>query len=275
MNMTAPDATAFLADWRIDFDELRAFVRPIHDGVTLLLVGSIADGLANELSDIDLLLLGSGSLERRDAVVDVNCEYATTVMKGHEVHVECWHPDVIDRLVARMTAALDSFDDTGRFEPDQSLDDDRLCLLSRIRNGVVVAGADAAAGWRGRCQSHRLPLYLRQHWLHGFRTLRSKALAEGRYGHPGSAQQQFRGASVCLVGALLCTIGETNTYSKWRPRLLQRHRDTIGAETTDVMLRSLFAPRMTASEMATAFGLLDQIEHDVVSAARLSGLTSP
>src|SRR3982750_1647812 len=97
-------ATEFLSRWHLRPDDLLTHIRPLRPTETVLLVGSIADGLANELSDIDLLIIGDGKLSeefiQRDATSD---ESAVRLPGGQEINFEYWHTVNIEELRQRMT----------------------------------------------------------------------------------------------------------------------------------------------------------------------------
>src|SRR2546428_9576381 len=98
MNSSEHSSREFLARWQISFDDLVSFVRPMTAGETLLLVGSIPHGLANPLSDVDLVLLGDAGLDQPNVLSETDLEYGTSLVNGHEVHVECWLTRDVEQL---------------------------------------------------------------------------------------------------------------------------------------------------------------------------------
>ena len=68
-----------------------------------------------------------------------------------------------------------------------------------------------------------------------------------------------------LAASALASVGETNPHPKWRVRLLQLHRDAVGAEDADTLMRYLFQPlepdaeKVVREAIAYANGLVGRI----------------
>jgi predicted nucleotidyltransferase len=235
-------AAEFLARWNISFEDLVRHVRPLEPQETLLLIGSIPKGLANALSDIDLVLIGDSGLDRGVVLRENEFEYGTRMLRGHEVHVESWRSTDLERLALTIAGILSAVQtnaesNTCLVHPTRM----QLCLLDRMRNGVPLGNTERANFWRNRVQLDRLPEYLTLYWLDVFQALREDMLGQMRYGDPLSAQCHVRLAMTTLAGAVLASVGETDTYPKWRLRLLDRHRGIIGEEILAGFLRYMFS----------------------------------
>src|ERR1044071_2250309 len=104
--MTTPEeiATEFLSRWNIRLEDLVRYVRPLEPSETLLLVGSITDGLANPLSDLALVIIGDSDLNEGVLIKETGCaEPATNLPDGPEINVEYWRAADLERSEQRLT----------------------------------------------------------------------------------------------------------------------------------------------------------------------------
>lgn len=298
--MSRPEdhARETLAALNISVDQLVRFVRPLDADETLLLSGSIANGLGNPLSDVDLVLLGRSSpddahtpaeahlqagpslLDDREAFALVRPHqdaHRTTshhadvtekakllptdffylrqhvvhdqreLLRAGRVHVECWLPPALDALGSALSADLAAIAEPTPVAVRSPLSKQQLCVLDRIRSGAVLANPEAAERWRTRLGLDRLVDYLTWYWLDEFFGLRAKMRGAAADDNPVAAQWLLRLTFSALAGALLASVGETNTYPKWRTRLLARHRAAIGDARCARLLSYMFADAISDS----------------------------
>lgn len=242
MENTAQSAAEFLADWGLRPEDLLSYVDALRPSESALLVGSIVEGLANPLSDIDLLLMGDGGLGstfiQRELVSE---ETATRLPGGQEIHLEYWHTDALDQLRGRLSSTLEMINDTSQRRELSRLSESELRLLHRLRGGLVLANREVAEHWRAQLHLDSLPLYLVIHFIALHFVCREDAIAQVRYGGDAlTALTMLRLASEHLAAAMIASTGETNHSRKWRPRLLTRERAGLGEERVAELLRYLF-----------------------------------
>jgi hypothetical protein len=234
--------TEFLSRWNLRPEDLLTHMRPVRPSETVLLVGSIADGLANELSDIDLLLIGDGELAedfiQRDATSD---ESAVRLPSGQEINFEYWHTDNIKQLRQRMSA---NFELMVNPEPKGSftkLIDSELRLLHRLRTGIVLANPEIASYWREEMKLELLPVYMLLSGVAMHFTYREDAIAQIQYeGDTLSALAMLRLAAEYISFSMVASAGETVPARKWLPRLLRRNESVLGKNRVKEVLSYLF-----------------------------------
>ena len=235
-------ATEFLSRWDLRPEDLLTHVRPLRPSESVLLVGSIADGLANELSDIDVLLIGDGELAeefiQRDATSD---ESAVRLPSGQEINFEYWRTNNIEELHQRMTPNFELMNNpkpTGWFT---RLTDSGLRLLHRLRTGVVLANPEVANHWREQMQLDLLPIYVLMFGIAMHFTYREDAIAQMKYERDTlSALAMLRLAAEYISFSMVASAGETMPARKWLPRLLRRNQNVLGEHRVKEMLGYLF-----------------------------------
>ena len=255
----------FLTRWNVRFDDLVAFAAP-HPSETLLLTGSIPQGLGSPLSDIDLLLVTDSRVNRGLVLREPDFENMVGDVNGHEVHIECWRLADLERLSARLKDSLARMRPGGPLECADQPSRSQLKLLHRIRTGAPLANRENVALWWERLSLDDLPEYMTCHGLAEFAALREDAHAQAVHGDIESAVFMLRLAISSLAGALLASIGETNTYGKWRSPLLERHRQTLGDGLVTNMLRYLFADRsFNRTTLSSGLVFADRVASDVLT----------
>ncbi|HRC84796.1 MAG TPA: nucleotidyltransferase domain-containing protein [Thermoanaerobaculia bacterium] len=260
------EAADFLARWGLTFNDLALQVGPLADSETLLLVGSIAEGLANPLSDIDLMILGDGTL--RQGVLINEAEFEQSVRRldgGEELNVEYWRSDDVARIGDRLREVVTVIQDPARFVKLETFSEMELRFLHRMHTGIPLVNADNAERWRSQLGLGGLRDYLVLHWLTLHYTYREDTIAQVQYGDSLTALTTLRMAMDALAAAALATVGETHFHPKWRPRLLERQRDALGAEIVDPLVASLFpalasdAGRLAREALGFADGVIQML----------------
>jgi hypothetical protein len=256
MGLATQNASSFLKRWNLRVEDLTKYVRPLDATETLLLVGSVPEGLANPLSDVDLFIIGERDLDE-GVVVNESSRQEMSINSTDvpEINIEYWHAKDLEQLERRLTNVFLLLNDPSlvggpsKLKKIERFDDPELFILHRIRTGIVLANPEKAESWRQRLSLDKLPLYLVLHGLGTHNILREDAIAQVRYGDNLSALGMLRLAMDHLSSAVLASVGETNPYSKWRVRLLNWYKGDLGEETVTNLLHSLFPdPHSDASE---------------------------
>jgi predicted nucleotidyltransferase len=234
--------TEFLARWKLRPEDLLTHIRPLRPSETVLLVGSIADGLANELSDIDLLLIGDGELTddfiQRDATSE---ESAVRLPSGQEINFEYWHTDKVKQLRERMIPNFELMEDSEPKGSFTKLTDSEVRLLHRLRTGIVLANGEVASYWREQMKLDLLPVYMLLHGIAMHFTYREDAIAQIQYeGDTLSALAMLRLAAEYISFSMVASAGETLPARKWLPRLLRRNQSVLGESRVNELLSYLF-----------------------------------
>ncbi|WP_033442245.1 methyltransferase [Saccharothrix sp. NRRL B-16314] len=183
----------------------------LRPGDLVLAVGSVAEGLANDKSDLDLLLVAG------DDVGHAETELCWAVGRSM-VDLRILHPATVEALTGKLR-------DWARrpwslVELAPFSDDERL-LLHRLREGLVVHPLEPVAQpWRpDRSELARLKLQVARHQARTIQVDLVGYRAEGDYATFVLAAQDLLGHG---VDGLLAGHHLTNPNPKWRSRLLAR-----------------------------------------------------
>lgn len=234
-------ANEFLANWNIRTEDLPSYFRPLKSSESMLLVGSIPEGLADPVSDIDLLIIGDGVLDYGAVVSGPEFdESATRLPGGQEVNYEYWNIEEIERLRVRLDKSYQLIQDPTISQRAYKFNEREVGFLHRLRVGVVLANPENVETWHARLKLDSLQDYLIFQSLSFHFAYREDTIGHVQYGDPLSALCTFRMAMDALAGAMLASVGETNAFPKWRPRLLQRHQAALGEDEVKTVLRYIF-----------------------------------
>jgi predicted nucleotidyltransferase len=219
----------------------------------VLLVGSLVAGLATSSSDIDLLLVADRE-DVHEGFVIREPDFEQSVLRhpdGYLVNVEVWSPGQLEEMGCRFASAIACLRQPEAVHDLHVMRIEEITLLHRLETGIALANAGRAQAWRHQLGVDWLPTYLmlRGAW-NGYAHVLD---VEGELEH-GSPASCFWITRVCmdqLASALLASIGETNPSERWRVRMLERHRDTLGSRVVDALLEYLFlCPASSPIEMA-------------------------
>lgn len=234
-------ASELLAQWNIRLEDLKTYIRPLEPSETLLLVGSVADGLANPYSDIDLLMIGDGKLEQGFIQTETEFNEATERLPGgQEINPQYWQTSTLELLRERLNSTFDMIQSPIQSEKLNRLTDTEIRVLHRIRTCIVLANPEIASEWQSSLRVSELPDYRLLHEIGKHFVYREDAIAQVLYGEPLLALSMLRFSTESLVNAALASVGETNPDPKWQIRLLMRNKEIIGEERINEVLRFLF-----------------------------------
>lgn len=228
--------SAFVAHHNISLLQLAAAAQQ-NSSDPVLLVGSVAEGLATSVSDVDLLVVGarpaSGDLVFQEDEVE---QTVYRLSGGLEVNVEYRGAEELRTLAGQleMTFSVTADDSDLKVKTFSRSD---LQLMHRVRTGHVVVGE--AAHWKkrfARLSEYLLVYQLIQHFMS-----REDAIGQIMEGDRTSALLMTEFAMRHLGGALLASVGETNASRKWQPKLLRRHQQALGSENVETLLCFQFA----------------------------------
>lgn len=247
-----------LASWNLNFDDIIKCFRPLTPSETAFLVGSVPEGLSDPLSDIDLIVIADNDLGHEVVVQTPECEESVARLpSGQEVNFEYWNSEDLENFVQRLNASMDTLDDPSKLNKLFRFGDRELMLLHRIRAGLALANPEVAEHWRKRLRLELLPDYfIIMHLGHHY-GYREDAIAQVQYGDRLAALNVMRMSMDNLAAAMLCSVGATNPYTKWRTRLLEQHKEELGPAEVDTLMGFLFpdinADAATVVREAAAF----------------------
>jgi predicted nucleotidyltransferase len=256
MGVALQNASSFLKRWNMRVEDLTRYVRPLDPTETLVLVGSVPEGLANPLSDVDMFIIGDRKFDEGIVVNESDFqEMSINTADAPEINVEYWHSNDLEKLEKRMANLFSLLRDPSlvggpsKLKKVERFDFSELLIMHRIRTGIVLANPGIAESWRERLYLDQLPLYIILHGLGTHNIYREDTIAQVRYGDNLSALGMLHIMMDHLASAILASVGETNPYPKWRMRLLNWYKGDLGEETIENFVRYMFPnPKEPASE---------------------------
>ena len=242
MQSSTEYVTEFLSRWGLHPTDLLGHIRPMQPSESVLVVGSIADGLANELSDIDLLVIGDGELAdgfiQREATSE---ESVVRLPRGQEVNLEYWNTRNMEDLRERMRPNFELLKNPVPNGWFTKLNDSELRLLHRLRTGMVLTNPEIASYWREQLQLEVLPVYLLLQGVGMHFAYREDAIAQNKYEHDVySTLIMLRLAAENMAYAMVASVGESLPARKWLTRLLRRNQSVLGERQVNELLSYFF-----------------------------------
>lgn len=233
-------ARAFLASHGLS---LEALAREVPEGgpdQIVLLVGSIPCGLANALSDIDLLVIGSRNRSGSLVIAERGLQQIVyRLPNGLEVNTAFYDDRTLGEHRAALLATLGGGVERSWEEEAgvATLDPATLKLAHRLRTGIALRGDPGPL--RAELSLDRLADYLVLNGRMEHFVFREDAVAQMHGGHMRSAVHHMLLALGHLATMVLASIGETNPDPKWRMRLLERHAGRIATGPAEQLAEQL------------------------------------
>jgi len=241
--MESPESRTarYLARYDLRLDDVSQLIRPVGPAETLLLVGSVPEGLANEESDLDLILIGEGVLE--DGLVLTIEEFENSTVRlpsGLDLNCELLRPAALRATASRFAPTFDAIRQPESVSQILLATDHELRTLHRLRSGVALANPKVAEAWRQELRLDELPGYVVLFALAHHLEYREDAIAQAKLGDARTAVLMLRLSMDYLAFALLGSVDETNQHPKWRVRLLERQRAVLGDDVVERCIAALF-----------------------------------
>ena len=228
----------FLAQQGLTLDDVLREV-DVRPGEVLAVVGSVADGLANRLSDLDFLLIGSRRqaghmIFRQDGQESI----VFRINNDLEVNIDYIDIDDLDALASAVRSALRPDPEDGPVQ--NQLTDSQVTLLHRIRSGGAVYGD--LEPWRAKLKTKYLPDYMIVSNLILNYVHREDAIGELAAGDDENAVYVMAYAMGFLATLLLAHAGETNNKRWWKWKLLRRVGDVVQPGVVTRLQRYMLPP---------------------------------
>lgn len=236
-------ASTILGARGVILEEVVAMAPQIEAGEILTLCGSVAEGLANKQSDVDLMYVGRGTLRGKFsiAISGVSAVDVAHTGGGCEVNVERVDPERIAMLGDDFLPALDSITDQRSGKAlSFILDPLKLQILHRLRVAVPLHGHDAYKELYDRLRLEQLPMYLAAIALQDYMNAREDVDGEIEIGSSRSAVwMATRIAAPRLLAATLAAVDQTVIKEKWHMKILLQNEEAVGFDLTRAFIRFL------------------------------------
>lgn len=249
--VTAGNAVKFaqkhLSDIGLSIEQLAKLVPDLERGETLLLVGSIPEGLSTAASDVDLLRVGHPTGRGLVRPFSAGTESAWRLAGGATINIEAWNLDDVEALGRRVLEgfrAVDGeLDADGREPRVQHYTAEESLFLHRCSTGVVLAGDALASHLRRGYRIGEISLQFLMLSFLGYCSVIEKASRQAALGDDLSALWMAVRAMDYMAVTMLASVGESNPHERWRVRLLERCSEMLGRERVDELLDFLFPSR--------------------------------
>lgn len=258
-----PAVLEFLASWGMGLDELRLLLPPIRPSDTLLLVGSVNEGLANRNAVLDLLLIGIG-----DTGVDSGAPLApsATYLLGPDrpARVRLYSSGALQAIAATTLRFDEALYEPAALARLPRLGEEARVLLHELRGGYGLLNSSIAQAWQENLRVDRLHCYLAVLFLLRHRARLRSALAYAPDGDAETTQWMLRESLEELLAMLLASAGETNPRKRWHLKLLRSREKTIGVDISDRLVNLLCVSRSDTDEY---LNLVVALADDVIGVA--------
>lgn len=256
-----------LARRGLSVDDLPSYARPLDDDECLLLVGSIAEGLGNPHSDVDLLLIGKTKAFQDAGLTGVAYHLDAARPAPHiKVNTETYDPADLLRLQPTMSAAVAALEGDDPVDRPALISDARdVKLLHRLRSGIPLAHPEVVDLWRGRLHLDLLPELVAIGALVTHYSRREDGLSHVEEGDLDAASICLQESAAHVAGCLLATVGETNPAPRWRLKLLRRHEEGLGSPIVESLVAAMLDRMTRRDEVDALVVLFDRVVLETLS----------
>lgn len=265
-------AQRHLSKFGLRLEEIASFIRPLEDHECLALAGSVAEGLANEESDLDLLLVGNSPDIAGLTLREERIEISTIVTpSGLELSIETYDTSEVERLAATMRVLVHCLDDPQSISelPIIYEEADRK-FLHRIGTSIPLANGVLLDDHRKALRLERLPdvvalARVMDHFAH-----REDAVSHAVHGDWESASFALMRSAADIAGALVAGAGLTNHNARWFIELLRRAQPQLDGVNVESVIELMLTRVDEPGSFDRHVALLDELV--VALAVRLPNL---
>ena len=238
----------------MDRNSLAPFADAVSPGDSLLLVGSVSSGLADTLSDIDLLLIAESDDRSSGHLTTAATEEASYLLGSTHVQVQVRipSPETLHLLAASSDRAWAFLQDPRRTMRPPFMSDEHRALMHDISSGYPLANESIVHSWRQTLHLDDFAAFSAIYHLFGYFSRTADAHVQLLQGDAASSRWMLHGALEELAAAALCSVGETNPRRKWLQKLLSYHAGALGGDLANDLESSLLhRPTDTPSSMTS------------------------
>lgn len=228
-------AAVFFRRHGLRLDEISAKMPDMPEDSIVLLTGSVAEGLANDLSDVDLYVITPETFRPEVPMLIVNNEYDEFVFRlagGFEVNVIVWNAGFLRDCGAKARRLREAINDPSKISKIEAFSYWEEQFLHNLRVGVPLTASERAVQLKADMASDVLPHVQTLAKLTDHFSLREDVIGNVRHGEIGSAAWIYPQVMDTLAAACICSTGCSNTKFKWRYKCLDVCRDGLGEPLT-------------------------------------------
>lgn len=219
---------------------------------SILITGSIAEGMGTPESDLDVMVLVDSyrDLIRARDMLNLRTGHSQEVLtyaNGVEINIDFMARDRLMPLMASLVALLPSMYDPRDLDHIPFISATDLQFLHRLRTAWVLEGWEIANTWRSEFMVNLLPLYLSvKNYVDGVELLEDSFSMVGE--PTGTAILMARMAVEHCISAILAKADFTNQSKKWLLRFCTKMNDGPQRAILQQALE-LFFPPLTADAL--------------------------
>jgi hypothetical protein len=249
-------ARKHLSSIGLSIEDLAKLVPDLQQGETLLLVGSVPEGLSTAASDIDLLRIGHSRGRGFVRPFSAGTESAWRLSSGATINIEAWNLNDVEALGRRVLEGFRAID--GELDNDgleshiQHYNAAESLFLHRCSTGVILAGEALALKLRRDYRIGEISLQFLMYSFLAYSSAIEKASRQAALGADLSALWMATQAMDHMALTMLASVGESNPHCRWRVRLLERSSEALGPERVDRLFDFLFPARGTNAQRLIA-----------------------
>ena len=249
----------------VDIANLISSVVGEPDRCGCLLVGSMADGNANEASDLDLLLLVPDGVEVTAPSERVRIESGLLseqlfYQNGIEINIDIAQRSRVAPVSRSMLTLAPALYDPRSLKSIPLLAEVDLRFLLRLRNGIPLSGPALIETWRDEFLVDVLPTYLTiRHFV-----LIDEFSEDARSHPPSTAGFVSRIAAEHVLFAALSYLGRPPASRKWLLTEVARHLPDASPEMAEV-LKDARASLLEETSSSSIIEQVDRARHNLRS----------
>ncbi|MFF1659152.1 hypothetical protein [Streptomyces sp. NPDC058255] len=247
----------------MDLDELRRLLPPIRPSDTLLLAGSVNEGLANQNSVLDLLMISIGGIAADSRALPAPS--ATYLLgKGHSVRVLLYSSAALEEIAATTSRFDEALYEPAALARLPRLGEEARVLLHELRVGYGLLNPTIARAWRENLRVDRLHCYLAVLHLLRHRARLRAAMTYAPDGDAETTRWMLQESAEELLAMILAAAGESNPRKRWHLKLLRARQEDIGVDVVERLVVALTRWHADAEEH---LGIVVALADELVSIA--------
>ncbi|MBN8501194.1 MAG: nucleotidyltransferase domain-containing protein [Sphingomonadales bacterium] len=251
--MSHGKCNALLAKFGLTAEDLLAEVPEIGSDDVIMLVGSVSDGLATSLSDIDIMVAGERRPDSDLILWESDRQRAIRRLdSGQEINIEYWDWDRLKMIAGKFSDSAYAINNPTLTDDIIVFDEEEVRIIHYILNGIVLSSGEKLIFDEIFDKDSFLD------YLVMFSATKYLATAEDSIGQIMEADVEcasfdLRRAFEFLIGAELASHGYTNPAPRWRMKLLRSAKAELGDEVYERYMSYLFCgPDKTRLEIEEA-----------------------
>lgn len=234
-----------LSKFNLTVDDILAEAPQLGDDGVIMLIGSVADGLATPLSDIDILVVGDRRQDGDLVLRESDRERAIRILdSGQEINIEYWRKDRLAHICDKFAQSAFAIDNPHSTDEILVFDDQEMRIVHYLINGLLVAGETRL--FADKLNNEAFMDYLVMFCMTRFLALAEDSIGQAIENDYECASHHLRMAIEFLIGAEIASLGHTHPHLRWRLKLLRSSTPNIGEDVYQEYLSHLFGDPHTS-----------------------------